>query len=159
MNPTLTKLAAPLFAAALLTGCQDAGGKETLGTLIGAGLGAWAGSSIGHGDGRVVATAMGTLVGAGIGNAIGKNMDKVDRMEMQRAQYQAFEYAPSGTASEWYNPDSGNRGQVTPAPAYRNERNEYCREFQQTVTINGESQKAYGTACRRPDGSWEIVSG
>lgn len=33
-----------------------------------------------------------------------------------------------------------------------------CREFLQTVTIGGRTEQAYGTACRQPDGSWEIVS-
>lgn len=32
-----------------------------------------------------------------------------------------------------------------------------CREFQQTVTIGGEIETAYGTACLQPDGSWKIV--
>lgn len=32
-----------------------------------------------------------------------------------------------------------------------------CREFQQTVTVGGRSEQAYGTACLRPDGSWGIV--
>ena len=32
-----------------------------------------------------------------------------------------------------------------------------CREFQQQVTIGGKTEQAYGTACRNPDGSWEIV--
>jgi len=32
-----------------------------------------------------------------------------------------------------------------------------CREFQQTVTIGGRSEQAYGTACLQPDGAWEIV--
>jgi hypothetical protein len=34
----------------------------------------------------------------------------------------------------------------------------YCREFQQRVSIGGKSEEAYGTACRKPDGSWEVVS-
>jgi hypothetical protein len=34
----------------------------------------------------------------------------------------------------------------------------YCREFQQTVTIGGRTEHAYGTACQQPDGAWEIVS-
>lgn len=32
-----------------------------------------------------------------------------------------------------------------------------CREFQQSVTIGGKTEQAYGTACRNPDGSWEVV--
>lgn len=34
----------------------------------------------------------------------------------------------------------------------------YCREFQQKVTVGGKTENAYGTACRQPDGTWEIVS-
>lgn len=33
-----------------------------------------------------------------------------------------------------------------------------CREFQQTVTIGGESETAYGTACLQADGSWKMQS-
>jgi hypothetical protein len=32
-----------------------------------------------------------------------------------------------------------------------------CREFQQTITVGGQTQEAYGTACRQSDGSWKIV--
>ena len=32
-----------------------------------------------------------------------------------------------------------------------------CREFQQSVTIGGKTEQAYGTACMNPDGSWEVV--
>jgi hypothetical protein len=35
--------------------------------------------------------------------------------------------------------------------------NEYCREYTKTVRIGGRTEQAYGTACYRPDGSWEIV--
>ena len=34
----------------------------------------------------------------------------------------------------------------------------YCREFQQKVSIGGRAEQAYGTACRNPDGSWEVIS-
>lgn len=33
---------------------------------------------------------------------------------------------------------------------------DYCREYTQTFTVGGETQKGYGTACLQPDGSWEI---
>ena len=35
---------------------------------------------------------------------------------------------------------------------------EYCREYNKTVSINGRAERAYGTACRQHDGSWEIVN-
>jgi hypothetical protein len=31
-----------------------------------------------------------------------------------------------------------------------------CREFDTPVTIGGQQQQAYGTACLQPDGSWKI---
>lgn len=35
---------------------------------------------------------------------------------------------------------------------------QYCREYIQTVTIAGKTQKGYGTACLQPDGSWRIAA-
>lgn len=35
---------------------------------------------------------------------------------------------------------------------------DYCREYTKTVSVGGRAERAYGTACLRPDGSWEIVS-
>ena len=35
--------------------------------------------------------------------------------------------------------------------------NDYCREYESLVTINGVSQRSHGIACYRPDGSWRII--
>jgi hypothetical protein len=35
---------------------------------------------------------------------------------------------------------------------------EYCREYTKTIYVGGHQERAYGTACYKPDGSWEIVS-
>ena len=45
-----------------LAGCQEAGQKQTLGTLLGAVSGAVAGAQVGKGKGRIAAVAAGTLV-------------------------------------------------------------------------------------------------
>ncbi|MBM3546822.1 MAG: hypothetical protein FJX54_07705 [Alphaproteobacteria bacterium] len=34
----------------------------------------------------------------------------------------------------------------------------YCREYQSSTTIDGRPVPTYGTACLRPDGSWQIVN-
>lgn len=48
--------------------------------------------------------------------------------------------------------------QAVPAsPIYTDQLGRYCREYQTTVVINGQSQPSYGTACRQPDGTWQIV--
>ncbi len=32
----------------------------------------------------------------------------------------------------------------------------HCREFTQTIKIDGQTHESYGTACLRPDGTWQI---
>lgn len=149
------------IAAALTLGlaaCADYGTKQTAGTLVGAGTGAFIGSQIGHGTGRLVATGLGTLLGAWAGNEVGKSLDRADRAYATRAEYDALEYSRSGETRSWNNPDSGHYGYVTPQAAYQNSYGQYCREYSHTVYVGGQPQRAYGTACRQPDGSWQIVS-
>ena len=49
---------------------------------------------------------------------------------------------------------------ATPAPVVQSAPQvaQNCREFQQTVNINGQPERAYGLSCQQPDGSWKIVS-
>jgi surface antigen len=157
MNRFATILAAAATALSL-TAC-DYGTKETIGTIAGAGLGAWAGSAIDNrGSGGVVAVAAGTVIGGLIGNQIGKGLDKVDRMEAGKAQYSSLEYGRSGQSRDWYNPDTGNGGSYTPQAAYKDSNGKYCREYQQNITVGGRTETAYGTACRQPDGTWKVVN-
>ncbi len=72
------------------------------------------------------------------------------------AAQRAFESNQVGQPSVWTNPDSGNSGSVTPTRTYQIANGQYCREYRQTIVIGGQQQQAYGTACRQPDGSWQI---
>ncbi len=141
-----------LFTAA----CQQAGPKESVGTVGGAALGGLLGSQFGSGTGQLAATGAGVFLGALIGNQIGKGLDDVDRIKADQANYRA-KSAPVGETIAWNNPDTGNSGTVTPVRDGTSSSGEYCREFQQTVTVGGQTEQAYGTACREPDGSWRIV--
>lgn len=71
----------------------------------------------------------------------------------------ALEYNPTNQSSTWVNPDTGGSGTVTPVRTYANGQGQPCREFQQTIIIDGREEQGYGTACRQPDGSWQVVSG
>lgn len=33
-----------------------------------------------------------------------------------------------------------------------------CREYQHSITVGGETEEAYGSACLQPDGSWKVVN-
>ncbi len=64
--------------------------------------------------------------------------------------------APIGQAITWN--DGGATGSVVALRDGTSTSGRYCREFQQTVTVGGKAEQAYGTACQQPDGAWEIVS-
>jgi surface antigen len=147
------------LALAAAAGCTaKVGDKEAIGTMLGAVAGGIAGSQVGKGRGKLLATGVGTLLGAALGNEIGKSLDRADRLAMQRTTQQSLETAKIGTTSTWKNPDSGNQGTITPRKTYKKPDGTYCREFQQTITVGGRTERAYGTACRQPDGSWKIIS-
>lgn len=137
--------------------CENAGTKETLGTLGGAALGGLVGSQIGSGRGQLVATAAGAVLGAFVGREIGMSLDKADQLHAEQTANQAFEYNKTGETSSWSNPDSGHAGTITPTQTTYADSGAPCREFQQTVTIGGKTEQAYGTACRQADGSWKIM--
>ena len=147
------------IAGPALAGCSETvGQKQGIGTPLGAVAGGVAGAQVGKGRGQFVATGVGTLLSALIGSETGKSLDRADQLAMQHQTQNTLETSPSGTTNTWRNPDSGNRGTVTPTQTYQRNDGAYCRESTQTATVGGSTEEAYGTACRQPDGSWQIVS-
>lgn len=146
-----------------LSACQNTGhnnelfSKENIGTAVGAIGGAWVGSNVGKGKGRIVSIAAGTLLGAGLGKSLGSSLDKADLNYYQNASQSSLENTPTNQTSTWVNPDSGTSGAITPVRTFQMSGGKYCREYQQTITIEGRTESGYGTACRQEDGSWKIV--
>ncbi|MGP1395272.1 MAG: RT0821/Lpp0805 family surface protein [Inquilinaceae bacterium] len=157
MNKIKT-ITAALVASAFLGACQDVGTKQAVGTGGGAIAGGLLGSQIGGGTGQLVATGAGALLGAFLGGEIGKSLDRADQAAANQAAQRAFETSPSGTTASWQNPDSGNRGTITPQSAYTNNQGRPCRNFTQTIYVDGQAQTANGTACRNADGTWTVTS-
>ena len=142
----------------LTSGCQQTRGNNgTTGALIGGATGALAASHIGKGSGRVAATMLGAFAGAVIGSEIGQYLDEIDKQKADEAFHQASK-APIGRTVKWNNPETGHHGTVTATRDGVASTGEYCREYQTQVVVGGKVQNAYGTACRKPDGSWEIMN-
>jgi surface antigen len=157
----MKKLFAVLIVGAIsvsLAGCEGVGQKQAGGGVIGGAAGGLLGSQIGSGSGRLAATAAGALLGVLAGSEAGKSLDRADQLHAQQTTQTALEGNQTGAVSSWNNPDSGHSGTVTPMRTYQTAQGQYCREFQQTVTINAKTESAYGTACRQPDGTWKIVN-
>jgi surface antigen len=158
MNVIKTTVAAAATLALAACAGSGYGNKQVAGGLLGAAGGAVLGSQVGSGNGRLAATAIGTLLGAVAGSSIGQGLDRTDRAYAADAQQAALEQAPVGQTITWNNPDSGHSGEVTPTRTWQAGPDRYCREYQQTVIVGGMPQSGYGTACRQPDGSWQVVN-
>jgi surface antigen len=146
-----------LFMSFFFSSCASSTWQENQKAIIGGAGGAAAGGLIASAlDANTAGVLGGIILGGLIGGAIGNRIDAADRREAGLAAHQALESAPAGTTTGWRNPDSGNSGTITPTGTYQSQNGQYCREYRQTVTIGDETQEAYGTACRRPDGKWRI---
>lgn len=148
MKKIITNIAAIAMITVTLSGCapgQNTGGA----TAVGAATGGLLASTMFHGRGSVAGIMAGALIGGSLGYMVGRNMDQQDRMNMQNA------IAENNDAS-WTNEETSISYEVHPVRSYEEE-GRYCREYQTRVKIDGEWKKAYGKACRMPDGAWKIV--
>ena len=128
------------------------GGSNLLGTLFGGAVGGIAGSQIGDGSGRTAAIIGGSVLGAIVGGNIGRSpYDHAHAVNV-------FEATPSNQTVAWQNPDDGYGYQVTPMRTYQTNGGQYCREYQAVASVGGRAQSTYGTACRTPDGDWQIMN-
>ena len=143
-----------MLAVVGATGCatiQD-NPKSSIGAFGGAAFGGLIAAAAGGGGAAIAGAVIG---GALLGGLAGNMLDQRDKRMAAEAQQRALESAPTGKAVPWTNPDTGHQGTITPVRTYQSS-GTYCREFQSNVTISGKSEKAYGTACRQPDGSWKV---
>jgi surface antigen len=153
-EPELRRIALLICCAVLAISCSNVGPKAVVGAATGAAAGGLIGAAAGGGAEGIAA---GVLLGGLAGGAIGDALDQRDpELAYQSNQY-ALESNRAGQASTWQNPDSGHSGSFTPTRTYQTSQGQFCREYQQTVVVGGESQDAYGRACRQPDGSWRVV--
>jgi len=79
-------------------------------------------------------------------------------VELAACVERALEHADDGQDIVWDNPDRHARYEVTPTKTYQQNDGRYCREYTSSAIVNGREQTVYGTACRQPDGSWELQS-
>ena len=138
------------------TGPNEQGPKQGIGTVTGMVLGGKIANDFAKGSkNENIWTLAGVTLGAFMGNEIGAALDQQDLIMAQKTQYQALEYNKVNVRSTWSNPDTGNSGKIYPTRTF-NRGEQPCREFTQEVTIAGETETAFGIACRMADGSWQL---
>ncbi len=162
-----SRLIAAALSVSMLAACTEPNGapgrgienggalsKQDVGVAAGVVGGGILGSAIGGGAGRTIAIIGGGLLGGLLGSSIGKSLDDADRAAYDRASQHAME---SGQVSTWRNPDTGHHGTIRPSRRYTNDEGRYCREYSQTIYVDGKKRTGHGTACRQSDGSWRIA--
>ena len=156
MRPISTKILPVILVGALLTGCANGPTKQEIGTGVGAVAGGVIGSLFGHGLGKVAATAAGGLLGGWAGHAAGGAWADADKEKATQAATRA-DNAPIGEPVSWSNPDTGHSGSTTVTRETVDATGNRCRDYQSTVSADGQDDTAHGTACRQPDGSWTAM--
>ncbi len=147
------------LSGGLVAGCSQIEGYTGFGkkAQIGGAGGAAAGGLLAAVAGASpLGLAAGVILGGLAGGAIGNMLDNNDKDAALKAQQQSLENNTSGQATAWNNPDSGNSGSYTPTNTYQTQDGKDCRDFQQTITIDGKKETATGSACRMANGTWQV---
>jgi surface antigen len=83
------------------------------------------------------------------------NLSEHAQRQHEAAQIKATSM-PVGEPIVWH---SGNAsGEVVTTREGRNQAGQKCREYQQTLFIDGKSEQVVGTACLAEDGRWQVVA-
>lgn len=143
----------PVAIAVVLGGCENMTfTKADQGMVIGGVLGGLGGSMLGGGRGSIIGAIAGTFAGGYLGREVGRYMDRQDVTLHEKAVGRTVVY---GENSTWSNSQTGHRGRVEAGRHYQTPLG-YCREYTETITIDGRPVSAHGTACQERDGSWRI---
>jgi surface antigen len=121
--------------------------KSATGTAVGGVTGGALGYAVGGTTGLVI----GGLLGGFVGHAAGAQMEAEDRRRAALALEQ-------NRMMQWENQQSGADYRIEPQGT-RYIQGRECRDFRLLADIEGKPDEITGTACRRPDGTWETLSG
>jgi surface antigen len=102
------------------------------------------------------APAAGTFIGRLVSEAFETHLDAADQQAQREAAYYALETQRSGVRVDWRNLASGHYEYIQPVRTYTNAQGQDCREFLSEVRVGTARQKVTGSACRQPDGSWQL---
>ena len=144
----------------LLAGCNTMSQNEGAGALLGGLAGAVLGSQFGSGDGRLAMTAVGAVIGATVGQQIAESLDAASQHQANTATHRALDTAPVGHSVHWENTANTTGpayGSTTVTRAGSNDIGEPCREFEQTISVDGRVEQGVGVACRASDGTWRLM--
>lgn len=90
------------------------------------------------------------------GNALGRQPYPEDIRSVNHGFTKATR-VPVGETVYWHSKRTGHWGTFCPIRDGHALCGDYCREFVTTTVIDGHTERTYGTACRKPNGTWELM--
>ena len=133
--------------------------KRESNTAGGAILGAIAGGLLGNSVSRDrgAGTAIGAIAGGVLGASIGRSLSCQNQQYAYNVYYSGFEAGRPHHRYEWRSPYSDAHGYMEVRDYYTAREGYRCANYTQRIWVNGRPEVATGHACRRPDGTWQMV--
>jgi surface antigen len=114
-------------------------------------------STLGASRANASPTATGTLLEAYHQTAVGKALVSADRRYAEEAAKKSLETAPDNETTKWTNPANGHTGTFTPLNSYQSDDRYHCRDFEQSITADGQTRDTRGAACEAGPNTWKVV--
>ena len=90
-------------------------------------------------------------------NPLYRALDDTEVTVARATVQSTLEGAPSHSTRRWRGVSAGISGAVTPRRTFKIKTGHYCREFDESVTLDGKVTSERRTACRTGDGRWLVV--
>lgn len=131
--------------------------KLAIGAVAGAVLGGFIGyHTLGSGTGQWLAALAVGAAGAYGGRYLADRLTTWDKAAMQETAFETLTSAPSGATATWKNQETGTNGTITPVRTFLDHSGRICREYEATLSLDGESHDGREIACRTVTGDWII---
>ncbi|MGI9464500.1 MAG: hypothetical protein ACR2OM_11190 [Aestuariivirgaceae bacterium] len=75
-------------------------------------------------------------------------MTDIDVSLAAKLLQRTLDYAPDGTTRRWTNDQSGHSGAITPVRSYIASSGQYCRDYREDLSVDGQNGNFLYSACR-----------
>jgi len=130
-------------------------GNTAGGAILGAIAGGILGSAASHGHGA--GTAVGAIAGGLLGASIGGSLPCNDQRYAYNVYYSGLEAGRPHHRYEWRSPYDRSYGWLEVGDYYTGPEGYRCATYTQRIYVDGRPELASGHACRRPDGTWQML--
>ena len=95
---------------------------------------------------------MGSVAGGALGNYLGKD----DAGKHVRTNLSALEHLGAGQTARWHDNKTGNSGSTRVNRVFTASNGRPCKDYVETVHTAEKTVTEEATACRQPNGAWQL---